>query len=130
MQFDWLTAFWPITGDPEFCQIWWWNINNNVSFHFRLFPRKTNITKFFKKFKKLHFGAILCFFCPNFCKNEFSWKKWLSQFSNIWIIYHCAKNQKKLRIHSWEKCWTVGQTDNSEFYRTLLWTGAQLLKQL
>ena len=28
----------------EFCQIWdwWWNINNNIGFYFRLFPRKTN----------------------------------------------------------------------------------------
>ena len=49
MQFDWPTAFWPITWDPKLCQICWWNINNNISFHYRLFPRKTNITKFFKK---------------------------------------------------------------------------------
>ena len=35
---------WPITQEPEFCQIcdWWWNINNNISFHFRLSPGKTN----------------------------------------------------------------------------------------
>ena len=36
---DWLSAF----REPEFWQIWdwWWNINNNISFHLRLFPRKT-----------------------------------------------------------------------------------------
>ena len=30
----------------QFCQIWnwWWNINN-ISFHFRLFPRKTKFLK-------------------------------------------------------------------------------------
>ena len=48
LQFDWLAAL---------CQICWWNINNNISFHYRLFPRKTNITKFFKKFKKPYFGG-------------------------------------------------------------------------
>ena len=39
---DWLSAFWPINREQEFCQIWdwWWNINN-ISFHFRSFPRKT-----------------------------------------------------------------------------------------
>ena len=39
---DWLTGFWPINREPEFGQIWdwWWNINN-ISFHFRLFRRKT-----------------------------------------------------------------------------------------
>ena len=40
---DCLLAFWPINREPEFCQIWdwWWNISNKISFHFRLFPRKT-----------------------------------------------------------------------------------------
>ena len=35
---------WPITQEPEFCQIcnWWWNINNNISFYFELSPGKTN----------------------------------------------------------------------------------------
>ena len=40
---DCLLAFWPINWKPEFCQIWgwWWNFRNNISFNFRLFPRKT-----------------------------------------------------------------------------------------
>ena len=46
LEFDWLAAFWPITWDPKLCQICWWNINNNLSFHYTLFPRKTNTTKF------------------------------------------------------------------------------------
>ena len=38
---DWLLTFWPIHREQEVCQIWdWWNINN-ISFHFRSFPRKT-----------------------------------------------------------------------------------------
>ena len=64
LQFDWLTAFWLITWEPEFCQIWdwWWNINNNISFHLRLFPRKTN-DRIFQKIRKTqfwdHFGPFL-----------------------------------------------------------------------
>ena len=105
MQFDSLAEFWPITQDPKFCQICWWNINSNISFHFRLFSIKTNMTKFFKKSKELYFGAILSPFCSNLGKNEFSWKKGLRQFFNIQIIYHCAKNQKNLMSYSWENCW-------------------------
>ena len=56
LQLDWSTAFWPITRD--FSQIWdWcWNINNNISFRFRLFPGKTNeknnLGPFWEKFGK------------------------------------------------------------------------------
>ena len=86
LQFDWLAAFWSITEDPKFLQIYWWNINNNIySFHFRLFTRKPNMTKFFEISKKPYFGAILCLFCPNFGKNEFSWKKSSVNFS-IFIL--------------------------------------------
>ena len=49
----WLAdSIWPITQDQGFCQIWdwWWNINNNISFHFILFPRKINDKK------KLYWG--------------------------------------------------------------------------
>ena len=78
----WLAV--PIWG-LEFCQIWdwWWNINNNISFHFRLFPRKTKDKIFPKKSKKPYFGAILCPCCPNLGKNEFSWKNMLCQFLDI-----------------------------------------------
>ena len=64
LQFDWLTVFWPITREPEFCQLWdWWrNINNKISFYFRLFPGKTN-DKIFQKIQNIlfwdHFGPFL-----------------------------------------------------------------------
>ena len=45
---------------------------NNISFHFRLFQRKTN--------EKPYFGAILGAFCLNSGKNEFSWKKGSASF--------------------------------------------------
>ena len=102
LQFDWMTAFWPITRDRKFCQMSWWNINNNISFHFRLFPRKITWQKFSKNPKK----PILGPFCPILGKNKFSWKKGLCQLLNILIIYHCAKNQFNLIRHSWENSWT------------------------
>ena len=95
MQFDWLAAFWPITGGPKLCQICWWNINNNISFHYRLFPRKTNITKFFKKSQKPYFGPIWGFFAQIGAKNEFCWKKGLCsvfQYSNYLSL--CQKSEK------------------------------------
>ena len=39
--------------------ICWWNINTSISFHYRLFPRKANVTKFFKKSQKPYFGPGL-----------------------------------------------------------------------
>ena len=83
----------------EFCQIWdwWWNINNNISFHYRLLPRKTN-DKIILKIQK---EPILGSFYPNLGKNKFSWKKELCQFLDIPITSHCAKNQKKLLSNFW-----------------------------
>ena len=83
--------------------------NNKISFHFRLFPRKTN-DKIFQKIKKT-------LFCGHFglAKMNFPAKKRLSQFLNISIIYHRTKNQKKLLSHSWEKCQTDTRTENGDF---------------
>ena len=97
MQFDWLTAFWPITREPQFFQIWdwWWNINNNISFQFRLFQRKTNDKTFQKIQKKTILGAILEPFCQNLGKNEFSWEK-RAQSIFRYCNYHpsCEKSEK------------------------------------
>ena len=62
----------PLAQEPEFCQIWdwWWNINNNISFRFRLFPGKTN-DKVFQKIKTNNFWAILDLFCQNLEENDF-----------------------------------------------------------
>ena len=69
------------------------------------------MTKFFKKSKKPYFGVILDPFCPNLSKNEFSREKGLCQFLDIPIIYHHAKNQKKLMNHFCEKSQTDGWSD-------------------
>ena len=58
------------------------------------------MTKFFRKSKKPYLGAILDLLAHIFGKNEFSWEKELCQFLNIPIMYHRAKNKKKLMGHS------------------------------
>ena len=69
------------------------------------------MTKFSNKYITTFYGALLGPFCPNFGKNEFSWKKKLCQLLNIPTIYNRAKNQKKLMSHSWEKFRPHGRTD-------------------
>ena len=60
------TAFHSITQEPEFCQIhnsdWWLNINNNTSFHFRLFPGKIYHKIFQEIQKTLFWGSFLAIF--------------------------------------------------------------------
>ena len=84
------------------------------------------MTKFFKKLSKPYF-------CPNFGKSEFSWKKGICQVLNIPTIYNRAKNQKKLMTYYWEKCWTDKRTnrwterrsDNSDFVRSFIGWGSK-----
>ena len=54
---------------------WWWNINNNISFQFWLFPRKTNDRIFQKKSKKNPFWAILGTFFQMWAKINSPGKK-------------------------------------------------------
>ena len=75
-------------------QIWRWNVNNNISFHYRLFPRKTNMAKFLKKSQELYFGAILGAFPQIWAKNEFSWKKTLPVFQYLNYLPLCQKSEK------------------------------------
>ena len=60
--------------------ICWWNINTNISFHYRLFPRKANITKFFKKSQKPYFGPGL--------------RRTLSLFQYLNYLPLCQKSEK------------------------------------
>ena len=121
-----------ITQDLEFYQIWdwWWNINNNISFHFKLFPRKTN-GKFFKTSKKPYFGEHFGPFLPKFeQKWNFLGKGALSVFKyySYLPLYQKSEktNQLSLRIMpNWRTDW---QTDNYDLHSTLLSTGVQLSK--
>ena len=79
------------------------------------------MTKLFKKSKK-PFGAILGPFYSNLGKNEFSWKKGALSVWNIPIIYHRAKNQKKLWPIPENAEWLTDrladrQTENGDFIR-------------
>ena len=94
LQFDWLAAFWPITRDPKFFHICWWNINNNISFHFRLFPKKLTWQNVSKNPKTLFWGNSAPFL------HKFG-KKWISlekralsvfQYSNYPPL--CQKSEK------------------------------------
>ena len=102
LEFYWLTSIGHVTEDPELCQTWdWcWSINNNISFHFRLFARKSN-DEIFQKIQKTLFWGYFGIFCPNLDKNELSWKIELWHFLNMTVVFHRAKNQKKLMWHLW-----------------------------
>ena len=69
---------------------------STLVFNLDYFQKKL-MAKFFKKSKKSHFRAIL---------SPFSWKKGLCQFLNVPIIYHLAKNQKKINE---KECWDIFQ---------------------
>ena len=95
LQFDWPGAFWPITWDPKLCQICLWNINDNISFPYRLFPRKTNLTKFFQKFPKTLFRAHPGPFCPIWGQKWiFLEKRALSVFQYSNYLPLCQKSEK------------------------------------
>ena len=81
------------------------------------------MTKFFKKSKNPSLGPFGPFLHEFLDKNEFPWKKGICQFLAIPVIYHHAKNQKKIMCHSRGKCWsggwmnrqTKGLTENRNF---------------
>ena len=107
---------WSITRDLEFYQIWdrWWNFNNNISFHFRLFSRKTSGKIFQNIQKTIFWGTFWALFPQIWAKMKSPGKRALSVFK--YYNYHrCAKNQKKLISYAWEKCQTDGRTDNCDF---------------
>ena len=60
LQSDCLSLFWPITWEPDFCQIkgLQQNINNNTVLHFFDYFQEKLKTKFFNKCKKHHFWPI------------------------------------------------------------------------
>ena len=44
LQSGWLRAFWPISLEPDFSQIWdlYRNVTNNMNFHYKLNLEKIN----------------------------------------------------------------------------------------
>ena len=104
---DWLTAFWPINRESEFCQIWdwWWNIKNNICFHFKFL---INFSKNLKKLFWCQFATFLLKFDQKwiFMEKRASPVFKLLSFSNYLLMSHC-----------WQKCWTDGWTDKIDFIR-------------
>ena len=88
---DWPSAFWPITRESELFQIWdwWWNANNNISFHFRLYPRTND--RIFQKIQKKNLGQF-GHFCSNLVKTDFLCKRGHCQYSNY--LPSCQKSEK------------------------------------
>ena len=84
------------------------------------------MTKFFKQFKKpTILGPLWALFAQIWAKMNFPGKM---GSVDIPIIYHRAKNQKKLLNNFWQKRRTDGRTDRHRqwwFYRTLRMTGTQ-----
>ena len=103
----------------EFYQIWdwWWNISN-ISFHFRLFPRKT-MTKFLEKSKQKLFWGYFGPFLPKI------WQKWIFLEKRVLSVFRysnylslCQKLEKLLS-NFWGKHQTDGQTNRQWwFYKT------------
>ena len=113
----WSAAFGPITWELEFCQAgdWWWNSNNNMTLNFRLFQGKINDNIFYKTQKNLfqgYFGPFL----SKFGQTNFPGKKGICHLS-VFRYSNYLPSCKKSMIHSWEKCWTYGQTvrQNGDF---------------
>ena len=106
LQLDWPTVFWPITWEPEFCQIWYWwrNIINNISFHFRSFPGKTNHKILQKIQKKTILGPFWSLF-PKLGKNKFSWKK---------------RALSVLKYSNYLPLWKKSEKTNYQFLRKML----------
>ena len=109
-------SIWAHNWNLKFCQIWgWcWNINKNISFHFRLLPRKINDKIFQKIQKKLFWGhvAILAFFAQIWVKMNSPRKKALSVFKYSNYLPLCNKSEKTImpflrKMLNW---WMDGKT--------------------
>ena len=82
----------------ELCQMWdwWWNTNNNISFHSRLFPRKTNEKLFQKVQKEPYLGPFWVLFTQIGQKWIFLEKRAMSVFRYSNYLSLCQKSEKKL----------------------------------
>ena len=114
--------------ESGFCHIldWWWNINNNISFHVRSFSGETNDNIFWKIKKNPNLVQFWTLFAQIRAKMNLYVKRVLPVFKYSNYLPFCKKIKKKLTSHSWEKHQTDGQTDKQWFYRTLLNTVVQL----
>ena len=88
--------FGPQLEYSEIFQIWDWpqNINNNISFHFRSFPKKSNV-KVFQKMQKTLFWGHFALFLPKFGQKWiFLGKRALSVFKYSSWLQLCQVSEK------------------------------------
>ena len=80
------------TEEPKLCQIWgwWWNINKNIGFHFRLFPVKND--KYFQNIEK-NLGPFWALFAQIWAKNEIS----ITKGSVSFYYFNYLPAYKKIR---------------------------------
>ena len=78
----------------------------SISFHFRLFPIKTNMTKFSKSQKKPILDPFWALFSQIWAKMNFPGEKVYVSLSIFQLSTIVQKNEKNLIRHSWENCWT------------------------
>ena len=63
LEFYWLTSIGQVTEDPELCQTWdYVEVSTTILVFILDYLQEKVMTKFFRKFKKPYFGAILVFF--------------------------------------------------------------------
>ena len=120
----WLRTFWPVSQEPEFSQIWdlCSNTANNINFHYRTNPAKTN-DKIFQYIQKTCFWPIF----PIFGAKTFFLEN--SALSCTIGFQHHAKIQKKKNIiprkmprqtEGWTEGWMEGRKGRQTlFHRTL-----------
>ena len=73
---------------------WWWNINNNISFHLRLFLEKTDDNIFEKIQETLFWGLFMVVFSKFEQKWFFLEKKALTVFTYSNYLPSCKKSEK------------------------------------
>ena len=144
LQFNWSIAFRPITLEPEFCQICdsdlCRKINDNTSFHFKLFLGK-NYHKIFQKIQKLYFGlnfplksALSVFKYSNYLTMVQKIRKkinnsFLSLMLDCWWTDSQLDRQTDRQTDGQEDRQTDKQTDREQwFYRNLHRTGVKKIK--
>ena len=101
----------------ELCQMWdwWWNTNNNISFHSRLFPRKTNEKLFQKVQKEPYLGPFWALFTQIGQKWIFLEKRAMSVFRYSNYLSLCQKSEKTIEqfLRKTPNWWTDRQTDRA-----------------
>ena len=104
----WLRTFWPVSQKPEFSQIWYLcsNTANNINFHYRTNPLKTN-DKIFHYIQKTCFWPIFPIFGA---KNFFLENSALPCTTSYRFLASCQNLEKNI-YNSKKNAQTGGRMD-------------------